>query len=497
MAATLVWFRQDLRLADQPALHAAVLRGKPILPVFIWSPEEHGDWRPGAASCWWLHHSLNSLQQSLQSAGSRLVIRHGDSLRELRKLVTETRADAVYWTRRYEPAGIHVDATVKLALKADGLTVESFNGQLLFEPWDVKTRTGGPYKVFTPFWRACQEQGDPSSPLPAPERLAAPKSWPTSLAVSELKLLPGIPWDAQFLDHWQPGTGGVEELLQRFLPEACSRYPADRDFPALPGTSQLSPHLHWGEVSPRQVWAATEKALDRASPRQRKFDPGPFRRQLIWREFAHHLLYHFPHTPLEPLRPEFADFPWRENAAMQRAWERGETGYPIVDAGMRQLWATGWMHNRVRMIVGSFLVKDLLLPWQVGARWFWDTLVDADLANNTLGWQWIGGCGADAAPYFRIFNPITQAQKFDPAGEYIRRWVPELAELPAEVIHSPWTAGDIALRGAKVQLGKTYPRPCVDHAMARSEALAALAVMGARRGDPDSTAARIAATRED
>lgn len=388
---TIVWFRLDLRLADNPALAAAAKRG-PVLPVYIWAPEEEGAWPPGAASRWWLHHSLKSLAADLGG----LVIRRGPSLDALRQLVKETGATAVFWNRRYEPALIARDTKVKQALIADGLKVESFNSALLFEPWELK-----PYKVFTPFWKACLKL-----PVSKPLRAAKLKvAKAKSLRLEQLKLLPKLDWAADF--PWQPGEAGARRQLRRFKPTG---YRKKRDFPAIAGTSRLSPHLHFGEISPRQVWKAGN--VD-------------FRRQLVWREFAHHLLYHFPHTPEKPLRRDFEKFAWRKNSKALQTWQRGRTGYPLVDAGMRELWTTGWMHNRVRMVVASFLVKDLLIPWQEGARWFWDTLVDADLANNTLGWQWVAGCGADAAPFFRIFNPTTQAEKFDPDEKYIRRWVKE------------------------------------------------------------------------
>jgi deoxyribodipyrimidine photo-lyase len=418
---SILWFRLDLRLADNPALAAAVKRGA-VVPVFVWAPEEEGAWPPGAASRWWLHHSLQSLASDLGG----LVIRRGPSLDALRQLVKETGATAVFWNRRYEPALIARDTKVKQALLADGLKIESFNSALLFEPWELK-----PYKVFTPFYRTCLAKGIPPARTPRRAVRVVPAA---SLQLDELKLLPKLNWATGF--HWQPGEAGARAQLRQFTPTG---YRTNRDLPAVAGTSCLSPHLHFGEISPRQVWHAVANA--------------DYRRQLIWREFAHHLLYHFPHTAEKPLRPDFENFPWRKDAKALKAWQRGRTGYPLVDAGMRELWTTGWMHNRVRMVVASFLVKDLLIPWQAGARWFWDTLVDADLANNTLGWQWVAGCGADAAPFFRIFNPATQAEKFDPEGKYGRRWASE-----------------------------TVP-PILDHNGARKRALAAFARMKRQSGD--------------
>lgn len=405
---SIVWFRLDFRLADNPALAAAMKRGS-VVPVFIWAPEEERPWEPGAASRWWLHHSLKALAKTLGG----LVIRRGPSLDALRQLVKETGATAVFWNRRYEPALINRDTAVKQALLANGLQVETFNSALLFEPWEIKTGSGGPYKVFTPFYRACLAKGVNAKVLNAPRPTDLKPA--SSLKLEELGLLSSLNWADGFVG--QPGEAGALRQLKKFQ---SAGYTLTRDLPSVEGTSRLSPHLHFGEISPRQLWALAMAE--------------PYRRQLIWREFAHHLLYHFPHTADAPLRPEFARFPWRDDPQGLRAWQRGRTGFPIVDAGMRELWATGWMHNRARMIVGSFLVKDLLLPWQEGARWFWDTLVDADLANNTLGWQWVAGCGADAAPFFRIFNPARQQEKFDPKGGYCRRWVKD--ELPAMLDHN-------------------------------------------------------------
>lgn len=429
--ATIVWFRLDLRLTDNPALEAARLRGGPIIPVFIWAPEEEHPWSPGAASRWWLHHSLAALDADLRARGSRLILRRGPSLQTLQALLRETGAEAVYWNRRYEPALIARDTQIKAALSA-----QSFNSALLVEPWEMKT-----YRVFTPFWRAVLAKGISVDRIPpAPRNLPTPANWPKSLPLEELELLPKIDWAAGLRAAWQPGEAGAQEQLRRFVKAAVTRYTAERDRPDLPATSRLSPHLHFGEIGPRQVWAAVAPIADSSG--------WGFLRQLGWREFAHHLLYHFPHTTDQPMRPEFEQFPWQTDPERLRAWQRGRTGFPLVDAGMRELWTTGWMHNRVRMVVASFLVKDLLIPWQEGARWFWDTLVDADLANNTLGWQWTAGCGADAAPYFRVFNPASQAEKFDPHGEYVRRWVPE-AGTP------------------------DYPLPIVDHDEARRRALQA------------------------
>lgn len=472
-ATTLVWLRADLRLADNPALRAAITRGGAIVPAFVWSPDEEGAWPPGGASRWWLHQSLAALDARLRGVGSRLIVRRGAALDALRALAKETGATAVMWNRRYEPAVIERDARVKEALLADGLTVESFNGALLHEPWTIENQSGRPFQVFTPFWKHCLNQPDPVGPLPAPRNLAAPAKWPESLAIAELGLEPTIDWTHGMRAAWRPGEQGASENLQRFLAQALNSYSEQRNRPDLAGTSRLSPHLHFGEISPRQIWHAVARMASKQGWPAARWRASQFLAEVGWREFAHHLLYHFPHTPAEPLRPEFSRFPWRNDDEMLKAWQKGRTGFPVVDAGMRELWSTGWMHNRVRMIVASFLVKDLLLPWQEGARWFWDTLVDADLAQNTLGWQWTAGCGADAAPYFRVFNPVSQGQKFDPHGDYVRRWCPELGRLPSEWIHQPHAAPSDILRAAGIELGRHYSLPIVNHAFARTVALEA------------------------
>jgi deoxyribodipyrimidine photo-lyase len=471
--AALLWLRQDFRLTDHPALLAALREHAPIIPVFISSPEEEGRWPPGSASRWWLHQSLTQLSAALRERGSHLIIRRGPTVSVLGELVNETGATAVYWHRRYEPTALALERTVQTALQKQGVATASCNGSLLFEPGTVRTQNGTPYQVFTAFWKACLKQPAPAAPEEAPAVIPAPPRWPKSLKLADLELEPKIDWAGGLRDHWQPGEVGAGEHLKRFLGEALDDYPTGRDRPDQRGTSRLSPHLHFGEISIRQVWAAIHD--QRGTSRKQAEALSRYGAELGWREFAHHLLFHFPHTTDEPLRQEYARFPWVKNRSHLAAWQRGQTGYPIVDAGMRELWHTGWMHNRVRMIVASFLVKDLLIPWQDGAAWFWDTLVDADLANNTLGWQWTAGCGADAAPYFRIFNPVTQGEKFDPQGEYVRRWVPELADLPNPWIHQPWQAPQLMLINARVELGKTYPTPMVDHGTARKKALAALA----------------------
>ncbi|MBN1346292.1 MAG: deoxyribodipyrimidine photo-lyase [Phycisphaerae bacterium] len=481
ISPTIVWFRQDLRLDDNPALDEAVRRGGAVIPTYIWAPDAEGDWPPGAAGRWWLHQSLASLEKGLRGLGSRLVIRRGDPLDVLRDLVGQAGAEAVYWNRRYEPAADGHDERIKAGLSegsgGTALDVRTFKSSLLFEPDEVCTKQWKPYQVYTPFRKACLALPSPPEPIEAPARLKRPRRWPESLALDDLEVEPQPDWAAGMREEWTPGGAGARERLDEFLREGVVGYATGRDRPDRIGTSRLSPHLHFGEISPRQVWHAVKHRVSSSRNRAVRQGAEVFLSQLIWREFAHHLLHHFPHTPAEPLRAKYAAFPWIDDESGLRAWQRGRTGYPIVDAGMRELWAIGWMHNRVRMIVASFLVKDLLIPWQQGVRWFWDTLVDADLANNTLGWQWTAGCGADAAPYFRVFNPVSQGQRFDPKGEYVARWVPELGKLPPKWIHRPWEAPPSVLAGAGVALGKTYPAPIIDHDEARRRALAALATL--------------------
>ena len=474
-APSLVWFRNDLRLADNPALHAAIQRGAAVVPVFIHAPDAEAPWPPGAASCWWLHQSLGALAASLRARGSRLVIRRGPPQQHLLALVKETGADAVFWNRRYEPAIIARDTKIKTSLLAGGVAAESFNAALLHEPWTIQNQSGKPFQVFTPFWKHCLAKSDPAEPLPAPKKMFSPKSWPESLALRALELEPKIKWAEEMRAAWSPGETGAETQLRKFLRIAFANYSADRNRPDLAGTSRLSPHLHFGEISPRQIWHAVRRHAEAKNISEATWRSSQYVAEIGWREFAHHLLFHFPHTPEEPLRANFKKFPWRINAEWLQRWQTGQTGYPIVDAGMRELWATGWMHNRVRMIVASFLVKDLLLSWRDGAAWFWDTLVDADLAQNTSGWQWTAGCGADAAPYFRVFNPMSQGEKFDPRGDYVRRWCPEIAKLPDAWLHRPWEAPPEILARADVCLGRNYSPPIVNHAAARAAALKAAA----------------------
>jgi deoxyribodipyrimidine photo-lyase len=467
----IVWFRRDLRLADNPALTAALARCERVIPVYIYAPDEEDPWQPGGAARWWLHHSLTTLADCLGAAGSRLIVARGESLPTLRDLIGATGAVECHWNRLYEPATIARDSAVKQALREDGVHCESHNAAALFEPWTVKTNAGDPYRVFSPYWRRCAPKlGEVPEPLPAPDGLPAVPASPESLSIDALELLPRIHWDQGLADTWQPGEPTARARLDGFLAERVASYTDGREVPAEPGTSGLSPHLHWGEIGPRQVLAAAYAACGEVT----EGGGGHFVRELGWREFSQQMLYHFQETPLEPLDPKFEAFPWREDdGSLLRAWQRGKTGIPIVDAGMRQLWHSGWMHNRVRMIVASFLTKNLRLPWQEGARWFWDTLVDADLANNTQGWQWAAGSGADAAPYFRIFNPVLQGERYDAGGAYVRRWCPELSNLPDKLIHQPWSAKPALLEQAGIALGRDYPEPIVDLKASREEALAA------------------------
>ena len=461
MSTAIVWFRRDLRLADNPALESALARHEHILPVYIHAPDEEAPWSPGAASDWWLHHALADLSRQLEG---RLLIRRGPTLETLRDLTKRGGAEAVYWNRLYEPSVISRDTQIKQALRSDGTRADSSDAALLFEPWAVNNRQGQPFRVFTPFWKHVLNEGLPAATAQGPaiqgRLLAAPGGKGESL--EDLALLPDREWDVGIASAWEPTRAAATARLEEFLAAGLARYPDGRDRPADDWVSRLSPYLHFGQLGPREIVAATPNGVPGAQH---------FLREIGWREFAHHLLYHFPHTTDEPMDPRFAHFPWRDAREELRAWQRGETGIPLVDAGMRQLWQTGWMHNRVRMVVASFLTKNLLLPWREGARWFWDTLVDADLASNSLGWQWTAGCGADAAPYFRVFNPVLQGQKFDKAGRYVRRWLPELQRLPDKWIHQPWAAPSDVLSAAGVRLGRDYPEPLVDLKASRLRAL--------------------------
>jgi deoxyribodipyrimidine photo-lyase len=471
MSVALVWFRRDLRLRDNPALSQALTAHDQVIPLYIHAPHEEAPWSPGGAACWWLHHSLAALAESLHRHGSRLLLRQGDSLAVLLDLVRTTGASAVYWNRLYEPAAIARDSLIKTTLRETGITVESDNAALLWEPWTVFKDDGTPYQVFTRYWQACLRVGVPPPPLPVPPTLKPPPTWPDGVALATFDLLPRSRWDTGLAAAWTPGETAALARLATFCADRLRDYRQTRNLPGVDGVSRLSPYLHWGELSPRQIWSAVSGALP-GSPFD---DPGgeTYLRELGWREFACYVLYHWPHTPDQPLQARFADYPWRDDdySDLLAAWQRGRTGYPLVDAGMRELWQTGWMHNRVRMVVASWLTKNCRIPWQVGARWFWDTLVDADLASNTLGWQWTAGCGTDAAPYFRIFNPIRQSEQFDADGVYLCRWLPELAGLDNRWRHTPWALPADEQRRGGFTPGRDYPLPQVDLEQSRAAAL--------------------------
>ncbi len=462
-APVLLWLRRELRLADNPALEAAIATGRPVAVAFVLDESTGGAWASGAASRWWLHHSLAALAEGLRARGASLVLRRGRFEQVIPALAAEIGAAEVHAGMPTEPWSRKAYHSVKAAL---AVPFKVHLTTLAFHPEDIRTQAGTPFGVYTPFSRACLARGLPAPPLAAPAAIA---SLPVqSDRLEDWGLLPARPdWAGGLRQAWVPGEAGAAVRLAGFVAGALDRYAAERDIPGVASTSMLSPHLAWGELSVAQVWHAAEDAG--GAGRQK------FINEVLWREFAAHLLWHHPHLPEQPLRAEFGRMTWREDAAGLRAWQRGMTGVPIVDAGMRQLWQTGWMHNRVRMIVASFLVKHLLIPWQDGEAWFWDTLVDADLAQNAASWQWVAGSGADAAPYFRIFNPVLQGEKFDPDGAYVRRFVPELAALPDRCLHAPWEAPALVLQGAGVRLGVTYPTPVVGLMEGRERALAAFA----------------------
>ena len=498
----IVWLRNDLRLEDNPALHAAETAaestGRQTLLVYIHDPAGHGPagqdsagqdsegqdskiqdrirntaqcWAPGGASNWWLHHSLIAFNKSLKTIDNRLRVFSGNAKQVLQTIVDETSADTLFWNRCYEPDSIARDSDIKKFFIERHLNVTSYPGNYCHEPWQIRREGKHPYRVFSAYWRASLKQDS----LPVSKTI---QKLPTTRAalkgevkIKSLDLLPTQNWDSQFVDYWKPGEATAQLLVDELLSNKIDEYDSSRDIPAIEGTSRLSPHLAFGEISPRQINAAIGSRLQQGTLLASD-DTECFLREIGWREFANHLLYHFPATTSQPLDSRFANFPWLkiEPANLHR-WQQGNTGIPLVDAGMRQLWQTGWMHNRVRMVVGSLLIKNLGYHWLEGARWFWDTLVDADLASNTMGWQWVAGSGADAAPYFRVFNPVRQGERFDPEGIYVKRWVPELQSLPRKYIHAPWTAPADVLSNANIELGNHYPVPIVDLASSRKEAL--------------------------
>ncbi|WP_210251018.1 cryptochrome/photolyase family protein [Microvirga thermotolerans] len=468
----LVWFRDDHRLSDNPALSAAVDSGAPLLCLYILDESSQGVRPLGGAARWWLHGSLDALDRSLRELGNRLVIFQGPAEEVVDRLVETTNPSGVYWNRRYQAAEIAVDRAIKARLTARGIAVRSFNGRLLHEPWQVRNRAGRPFQVFTPYLRAVSAM-PVAPPLPRPREIRA-GGWPSSLldssrSLADLRLEPENPnWAAPFTGLWQRGEQAAQERLSTFLEEGLPGYASRRDVPAAEATSRLSPHLRFGEIGPRQIWHAATARAD-----GRETDTAKFLSEVVWRDFCHQQLHDNPDLATAPCNPRFAHFRWAGDNAALEAWRRGLTGYPIVDAGMRQLWRTGWMHNRVRMIVASFLVKHLLTDWRQGEAWFWDTLLDADAANNAFNWQWVAGSGPDSAPFHRIFNPVSQGEKFDPDGAYVRAYVPELADLPSPFVHRPWDAPGDVLRRAGIAPGENYPRPIVDHGAARERALGA------------------------
>ncbi|SIS57269.1 cryptochrome/photolyase family protein [Neptunomonas antarctica] len=473
MSTAIVWFRQDLRLSDNPALLAACKAGH-VLPVYILDDVNTNARTRGEASQWWLHHSLVSLQQSLDG---RLNFYRGDPLTILNQLIKETSASSVYWNRCYEPWTTSRDSEIKQALKSSGISVSSFNASLLWEPWSVLKKDETPYKVFTPYYRkGCLQRTPPREPLPLPETMNIVEKLTSSANLTDLNLLPTIPWDKEMQTCWIIGEAAAKQRLGEFLSHGLVDYKEGRNYPGNDpdnaNVSRLSPHLHFGEISPNTVWYSSAAA---GSAQGCEEDLDCFMSELGWREFSYYQLYHSPELPWKNSKAKFDRFPWKTMADTQlKQWQQGMTGFPIVDAGMRELWQTGYMHNRVRMVVGSFLVKNLLIDWRLGAEWFLDCLVDADPASNSAGWQWVAGCGADASPYFRIFNPVLQGQKFDSKGAYIRRYIPELAELPNKYIHCPWEAPQMTLDMAGVTLGTDYPAPMVDLKASRTRALDAL-----------------------
>ena len=459
------WFRQDLRLSDNPAFTLAS-EHKKILPIYILDNHNAGNYVLGGASRWWLNSSLVALDKSLSG---NLSLYCGDAIEIIKDIVVRFNPKAIYWNQCYEPWRISRDEEIKNYLQTKDIKFEVTNGSLLWKPEHITKKDGSPYKVFTPFYRkGCLQLEQPRKPLAVPKKSEYLKDVKASLQLHELELLSSTRWEQKLEPYWEIGEQGAYNCLHQFIKNGgVANYKDGRNLPARPYVSRLSPYLRFGEISPNQVWYEIKKHGNNESI-------DCFCSELGWREFAYNQLYHNPELPIRNLQPKFDNFAWNDNnLSLLSAWQNGITGVPMVDAGMRELWQTGHMHNRLRMIVGSFLVKNLRLHWHYGERWFWDTLVDADLASNSASWQWIAGCGADAAPYFRIFNPVTQGQKFDSDGEYIRKFVPEIASLPNKYIFSPWTAPNFILKEANIKLGVTYPEPIIDLMLSRKQALIA------------------------
>ncbi len=468
MSTTIIWYSNNLRTDDHPGLAAAAARGD-VIPVYIYDPEYTGPSSMGGATKWWAHESLKALGSQLEGIGSGLVLRKGDPTSQLVELARATGADCVMFCDSIEPDLQMRDEEVEHALGKADIEVQRFPMHLLWPVGSVMTKDGNPYQVFTPFWKMANSVAVPDEPIDAPRKLGCPDVEIESLELDALGLLPEIVWHRQMEQRWTPGEPGARARFDAFVDERIDAYAEDRNRLDIPGWSAMSAHIHFGEISVRRIWHTIAQDERWRTVKGKEH----YLREIGWREFAQHLINHFPRTIDEPLREQFKAFPWVEDDAALEAWKRGRTGYPVVDAAMRQLWAEGWMPNRARMIVASFLCKDLRISWEAGMAWFWDTLVDADLGSNTLGWQWTAGCGADAAPYFRVFNPMKQGEKFDPDGAYVRRWCPELQDLNKAVIHQPWQAAPMELASAGVTLGDEYPQPMVDHAKARDAALEA------------------------
>lgn len=458
-----IWFRQDLRLIDNPALYFASQENHPLLCLYIF--DQNALPKMGSAQKWWLYHSLKSLEQALHNKGLQLHYLSGDPSSLMLEVIKRCAVQSLYWNRCYEPYQLKRDLAISRILEEKNIPVQIFDRFLLQAPWEGLNQKNQPYQVFTQYWKNANRIRQPPALYPAPAFKTVHQADFTNLQIcttlEDQNLLPTQPdWSTPFTTYWTPGEKGAQKNLNTFVNDRLSSYDVHRDRPDISGTSLLSPHLHFGEVSPWTIYHKISE-MDRES----------YIRQLIWRDFSYHLLYHFPTFPEQTFKKTFNKFAWENNPVALKAWQRGKTGYPIVDAGMRELWQTGYMHNRIRMVVASFLTKDLLIHWKAGEQWFWDTLLDADLANNAVSWQWVAGCGVDAAPYFRIFNPVLQGEKFDPEGLYVRKWIPELKKLPNEYIHKPWEAPPLILQAADIQLGKNYPNPIVDHAKARQDAL--------------------------
>ena len=462
---SIFWFRQDLRLADNPGLSEAISKGI-VLPIYIYDDINSNEYEMGSASKWWLHNSLEKLNDSLNN---KLSVYKGDALKIIESLTKSYDVESISWNRCYEPWRIKRDKNIKSEIEKKGIEVNTFNGSLLWEPFNILKTDGTPYRVFSPYYRkGCLNAAPPRIPLKSPEISSLFKDEYNELTIEDLSLIPKVHWFDEMEKLWKPGEVGAQEKLYDFLDDGLFGYKEGRNFPSQKNVSQLSPHIHLGEISPNQVWYAAKQKEDETGIEK---DLAHFLSELGWREFSYNLLYHFPTLPRENLQKKFDNFPWQENTDFSDKWKKGHTGYPIVDAGMRELWQTGYMHNRVRMIVGSFLVKNLLLHWHEGEKWFWDCLIDADLASNSASWQWVAGSGADAAPYFRIFNPISQGIKFDPEGEYTKKFLPELRDLPIKYLYSPWEAPADVLEQANIKLGENYPKPIVDLKESREKAL--------------------------